>query len=397
MKRVELLERLSLVSPALAPESKTELTTGYSRFKFDGKNVLAFDDVIAMEVPCDILLEGAVEGPFLLDIMTTKSGEIDSFERDGEYLKIICKAAIYDEKGEIKGYKTDDDLFDIVDNEKGFSFSFPSKKGRYKFEIDEEMKSGLLHCLVSASDDTSKPQQMGIFLDIDEDQIIMYSTNNVSLSSYTINIEGGTPNTFILPVPFCRHLIKFLGSFDEETHASLYLKKAENIVEDEEGRVRTRPGGDVVAEIYNKDGVFKGRLFARLGLKLKNYLNYQEVVDDKLEDVIEDDFVKIPPLFEEHLRVAMSYIGKDREASCSFIIKDNELIIGAERVLRGDKRSKGQLSTMRDDIDHRDIDMWTSPRLVHDALKYCDRLIFTEDLIMRGGDNFIYIVASHDK
>lgn len=192
MKRSELLAALRLVAPALAAKP---LVPVFSHLCFDGKMVIAYDDVVALRAPCPLDIQGALLGSLLLSILASSTSEEAVFD-------------IKDSEVTVKLGHTRAKLAVLPSDE--FLFKEPSRKGGVKLPLAEGLLASLrLACRCQETD--GQPTALtGVTIAFGKKKATLYATDSVSVVHATAacGCEKLDGKAVILPIRFCELLLK---------------------------------------------------------------------------------------------------------------------------------------------------------------------------------------------
>jgi DNA polymerase III sliding clamp (beta) subunit (PCNA family) len=198
MLRRDFLDQLELASPALASNDLVPILT---HFGFTGSEVLAYNDQIGMSLPLKTQFKGAVPGGTLIDLLrASKAKEVELAEKSSE---LEIKAASSRFKLPVMG--------------KGqFVFEMPEPSGKVLPVNLGHFADAVEACLMSViSSDLSVPDYLGVTMIADGDALLLFSTNNATLSTSELPLTGKCPfkGRVILPALFCQQVLKLVGSF----------------------------------------------------------------------------------------------------------------------------------------------------------------------------------------
>lgn len=188
LERDVLLAQLRILRPALADKSPVE---GLNQIWFSGDKATAFNDIIAIEVPCESGVEGGVNGGTLLGMLeasAAKEVEIGVNAKDGETLSL--RAA---------GMKAD---FPILPLERAI-FSFPATlpKG---VDIDDALGGALKHVALALS---SAGDNMGVTFVVEGAQLATYATDGTTIAWARVpKPKGYAAKRLVLSPTFCDQL-----------------------------------------------------------------------------------------------------------------------------------------------------------------------------------------------
>jgi DNA polymerase III sliding clamp (beta) subunit (PCNA family) len=193
MDRKELLTTLKTIAPAL---SDLPLIPVLTHFWFTGKSVVAYNDKIAMSMPCETEFKGAVEGKLLIDIINAGS----SSAKEVTFIPIDGGQNLSVKVGNKTVLKTgllspDNFVFDMPKISRG--------KGDYK-----DLVEGIKVCLRSVTDDTSVPDQLGVTLIQDGQDLLLFATNHATLSHCRVKCPLEIKKNVVLSQHFCEELVK---------------------------------------------------------------------------------------------------------------------------------------------------------------------------------------------
>lgn len=196
MKREDLLAVLGLVDPAIAANDLIPILTHYW---FTGKNVMAYNDVVAISAPYETEFKGALRGSLLSGILSKLPGEnVDFLLEDGN---VVIKSG----RSKLKVTPLPED---------SFIFTFPKvKEDKAALVLTEKTRHALMRaidiCLQSLSRRVSEPQRMGITIIPDGDRLSFYSTDSVTLSAAYVSAKGhGFDGHITLSKLFCETALK---------------------------------------------------------------------------------------------------------------------------------------------------------------------------------------------
>lgn len=185
MDRLKLLAILKKVAPALGAEKS--LLPILSHFAFDGKTVTAYNDVVALQTPCDVGFVGCVDGPRLLALLSSSRSKTAEFTESGS--DVVLKL------GRTKATFTRHNL-------KDFPFSAPRHRRTSDVELGEDFLRLLKTASLSASQDIATRTRYGITCSfLGEKGYRIYSTDgrtivaascsdNLDLSGTVIFVPG---------------------------------------------------------------------------------------------------------------------------------------------------------------------------------------------------------------
>ncbi len=192
MKRIDVVDLLDIVSPALA---KSGLIPILSHLCFTGTHAMAYNDQIGISVPFKTEFTGAVPGDVLLNLLhNSKAKDIDFIPSENE---LLIKAA----SSRLKLPLLPDSSF-VFEMPESKTLSLPVKVGDFISAVDE--------CLLSVGNDASVPDQLGVTIIPDGKELAICATNNATLTHSKVALSGkcDLKSPITLSTEFCRQLIK---------------------------------------------------------------------------------------------------------------------------------------------------------------------------------------------
>ncbi len=215
MNRVELLDKLTTIKPALAT---SDLIAELSHFWFFGQFVIAYNDRIGMAMPCKTDFVGALPGTVLLGLLGSSRGDSKgNISLEQEKKELIVQA------GRTKIRLA---MLDIPENL--FLMPKPNPNAKTIGAVDKLMIA-LAGVMRSLSDDTSRADYQGIALIPENGQLTLFATDSQTISAAWVNDAKMTlKKRVILPTPFCEQMLvlyKSLGK-KEKCHLEIHADHA---------------------------------------------------------------------------------------------------------------------------------------------------------------------------
>lgn len=196
VKRTPLLDTLKLVSRAAIEHKFIPVLADVC---FKNKRVTAYNDVFAISTSCDMPYNIGVNAAALIRLLT-------SFTQDTVSLRLS------DDKLFLRTGRTNTTMVCRLAEE--FIFNMPAidKLKSRTLTDDATMRfiRGLKLCMLSVEETTNafRQVQLGVTVHADDTGLVMYGTNNNTLSRYVVS-QRGNPFTVtaVLPADFCRALV----------------------------------------------------------------------------------------------------------------------------------------------------------------------------------------------
>ena len=348
MLRTEFLDKLTIVAPAVAGNNVIPIM---SNFWFTGDFLMAYNDKIAISVPCKTDFEGAIPRQ-IFDLMKNSRAKEVEFTPNEKGDELLVKAAA--SRVSLTMLPPED-----------FIFKMPaSKKNSDLLQVNsKKFLAGIRACLRSTLADSVTPEQMGITLTTKGKLLVMWATNSVTMTRVEIKLTAEPDfDRVILPVQFCQQLLSFASK--EET------------VEIE------------IADDHALVLIDKIKLFGLI-LQTEKPLKFQEVFDRHLPSEVLENEVEIPQKVE--LMLERSSVVADMNAEQMFVT------IGVKKGVMKFHTKSGNIE-VDDSVqlpDHPDVEkLCVEPRLLKEGLGEFDRMLITDGCAALSNESTIYLVAA---
>jgi hypothetical protein len=190
LERPKLLDKLQIVAPALA----TTVVESTQLLCFDGKNVTAYNDHIAIRVKFASEFVGCVNGTLLLALLGSS---------DADHIRI-------DSNGKEMELKTAISRFHLaLKPVESFTFKMPENAGD-EIDVTTELTDAVKLCLLSVGTDANIADQLGITFIAGKAIIDLYATDNKTITHARVIPDTKLENAFydrcIVPKEFCEQL-----------------------------------------------------------------------------------------------------------------------------------------------------------------------------------------------
>lgn len=194
MNRVELVQKLEKVSPAL---SSNDILPILTHFWFTGKEVIGYNGNVAITTPLATEFDACVPGAALLNVMKAAGAKEVTFDLTEKELKI--RAA----KARMSLVVMPPDQFAEMCN-------IPDPPDKVLECSAQLFLAGIETCLRSISGDTSIPDQLGVTIIPGEKGVFLYSTNHKTFSRAYVPFHGPVPfkSRAIFSALFCKQLLQ---------------------------------------------------------------------------------------------------------------------------------------------------------------------------------------------
>lgn len=201
MKRVELLETLDIVKPALADDSMVPM---WQCFMFHADSVICYNNAIGIIAPINVGGEYAVNGKTLLGLLENSAAETVDLKLEGQDLTIRAGRSTF----KLPWYPKED-----------FLFEEPEDKLVRKLPLGLDSLKGMELCLKTASKDATQPALMGVCLSHRKKHVTLYSCNGDALSSYLMPFtmkDTEAAFDYMLPSAFCQAVLRTVSETEAE-------------------------------------------------------------------------------------------------------------------------------------------------------------------------------------
>lgn len=347
IERTALAAKLAIVAPALATK---DLIEDLCQLWFFGDSVVAYNDIIGIDVALRSEFKGGVRGSLLIGLLDKSRAKEITIEVDDND-QVTFKAA---------GAKLSLARF----RPEAAPWRFPDFNEKAAFKVDETFVKAINRALISVGGDSAIPDQLGVTILAEEDGWLnFYSTNDKSLLWIGMKEpKGWDVKRLIVPQSFCEQFVRLC-----------------------------KDGGDLLVtdDSIMAQNAAGTRLYSRL-VDSQRPLDFGRVISGSLpKDYKYKNLIPIPTRLALALdRIAVVMVGKGAEPIDVDIEGDTLRLAG--------KTERAEIKDLlRLEENHPTVRMRIDPVPVRRALEYCDRMLFTERvLIMAGPDGLVYLVSA---
>jgi DNA polymerase III sliding clamp (beta) subunit (PCNA family) len=355
MKREDILSALSAVDPAVAANDLIPVLTHYW---FTGKQVMAFNDVIAISVPYETEFKGAIRSSLLSGILSKLDGsEVTFTVEDGH---VIIKSRRSRMKVPLMSTES-------------FLFEFPKVKTEdatltLTGDKISELAASLDICLQSLSRRVSEPQRLGVTVVPGKKSLGFYATDSVTMSAATIAAKGhGLEHHVTLAKPFCESALKMM----------------------------TRKGVDKVSLFITDDYAMLvtdvGKLHGRL-VDDPNPPKFKDVIKQYMPGDVDNYLVDIPEKLSAALDRAHLVIHKALEPVTKISVGEDK---GKSRIRISAKSEQGEVSESIEIDEHVEVTLKLDlVRFRECDLSKFDKIYFDSDCVVLASGRDMYHLLS---
>lgn len=356
LNRDKLLKIAMQVRPAL---SSQPYIPALSHIRFSGGDATAYNDVSAITVDAGCDLEVCVPGELLIRALQSLNAEkVLVTQKNGSLLLSAGRA------------KLKLPVLEVAD----FPFKVPQgDEDQDPIRLSAEIMEGIQRCLFSVGTDTTQPAQLGVTLDQQNGKAVLYSTDNVTISSYATNskikLPGDVP--IILPTFFCEQMLSLWKAISPEKGV----------------------------ELWQLDGALSAVIGPNAELITKTLvdvepMDFQKVMDKFLGDgAITKSLKDIPTSFDSAMGRALLVLGGEMDKATHITSTDGESLLLSSTAPTG---------TSDDELEfvcRKGTDFYVDPSMVSRGLKGCDRMaLLPKVLVLSALDGaFLHLIAHCSK
>ena len=352
MNRIDLLDKLKLVAPAL---SDNNLVPVLSHFWLLGDRLMAYNDQISISTSLKSDFKGAVPGSTLIDLLSA------SRAKDVELIvgkevpegQLLIKAA----SSRLK--------LPYLPSKATELFTMPKPDPAFVLDVSPEpFLAAIESCLRSVREDTSIPDSLGITIIPQGKFVDMYATNDATISHSQVKLRGDTKfkDRVILSGAFCRQML----SLATEDKAS-------------------------IIEIHDDYSLFKCGdtiLFGRL-VNVEKPLDFASIIDTHFSEDTEKNLITIPTKLQLILdRAVIITESKSERSKTAVSIKDGKALFYS-------KSDKGEVrDSMLVEQHHPDVDITIEPKLMQAGFGHFDKMVLSETCVVMIKDNSLYLISA---
>lgn len=348
MQRTELLDKLLDVSPAL---SDKDLIPVLTHFWMTGKEVMAFNDQIAISVPCKTEFQGAIPGQLFLNLLKNSKAKTVELIPNGKELTVKAASS----KIKLALLPPDDFMFEMPDYE---------QVPILPVDMDDFL-IGVESCLRSVGADTGVPDQLGVTVIPSKDSVALYATNTITISQSIVKCKANkVEGRFILSTLFCNQMLRLAKA----------AKKMKLHIDQN------------YALLTLDNGV---KMYGHL-LHSERPADFESVINDHFKPEMRKHLSPIPSKLKLIIERAMIIASKSvDERATTVTVKDGKM--------RFVSKSAGvaEISDYMDIGDkHPNVSVRLDPKLLKMGYGSFDNILVTENCAVMVKDNSIYMIAA---
>jgi DNA polymerase III sliding clamp (beta) subunit (PCNA family) len=353
INRSEIVGKLERVAPAL---SGNDLIPVFTHFCFTKGVVIAYNDQIGISTPCKLDFDGCISGPTLLGLLNASRADTVSFVASGKNAKeVIVKAA----SSKFKLPMMQDAAFTDL-------FAMPKAQEKIELPVDtKEFMAAIECCMRSVSIDTSVPDQLGVTLQVDGKDLLLFSTDNATLSHGVVTLKSKPVfKRVILSGHFCKQLLALVD-----------LKKPLHLqIDDAEGEA-----------LYSGQNI---TLFGKL-IETTKPVDFLAAVDRHLPVGIEKQYVSIPTKLEMIIdRACIIAAANLQNVRTQIDVKGSEATFSTTSP-RGEVHD-----TLKLEGKHKDVSLDVDPKMLKRGYGSFDKMLITDNAFIMATKTTTYLVGS---
>lgn len=345
--RTEILSKLRQAEPALAAR---DLVPALSCFAFDGKNVTAYNEILAIRVPCPTPgFVGGIPGATLLKFLAAcGSKEVTITKKDQEeVVQVVCGKA----KMDVAWLQPEH-----------FAFERPNEKGAVAVPVDEAFLLAMKKAMVSMGMDALRSWMLGVSVRVSGRKALFFSSNDFSITraEATLPSKVAEQRELILVPSFCELLLSYAS---KDGLKAMAIQNGWLVCTFESGVVLyTREPEDV------------------------DVSKFEEAFN---QNNVEAELLPIPKTLPRCLERAQILLDVKHDWS-SFSVKDGRLKIRTEA-----PNSPARIVDVVALEGHADVELATGPAVVAKVLEHATSIALSDSCVVVEGEGFRSIVAVH--
>jgi DNA polymerase III sliding clamp (beta) subunit (PCNA family) len=358
MNRVELVEKLERVAPAL---SSNDLVPVLSHFWFRNGELLCYNDQIAISTKLNMYFAGAVPGSTLVSLLSvSRAKEVEFFvgqDADNKKLpegQLLIKAA----SSKLK--------LPFLPEENTKIFEMPKPDIKQALPVDmKAFLEAVESCTRSLKEDTSMPDSLGITLAFDKNGLNLYATNDATISYAHVKLKQHVHDDMrvCLSGNFCRQMLA-LAKLGDKSHVEFHSN---------------------YSLFQCGDNVLFGRL-----VDVQRPLDFQSVIESSYPKSLHNKSVAVPSKLQLMLERAVIITESKTERSKTAITVKDGIARFHSASEKGEVRDSVQLEEMQPDVS-----VTIDPRLFKVGYGAYAKMLLTEQcLIMVNGNSSLYLVSA---
>lgn len=359
MNRVDLVERLERVAPAL---SANNLVPVLSHFWFRDNTLLCYNDQIAISTKLSTNFAGAVPGSTLMPLLTvSRAKEVDFFVGEDAVGKKLPEGQLLINAASSKL------KLPFLPEEQTKIFEMPKPNTTKALPVDvRAFLEAIESCMRSLKEDTSMPDSMGITLVFGSQQVDFFATNDSTISYSRIKLkEKVIQERVVLSGNFCRQMLA-LSKIEGRKHIEIY--------------------DDYALFMAADDNILFGRL-----IDVQRPLDFDSVLEQSFPPEVKANLVSIPTKLQLMLERAVIITESKTERSKTAITVKQGIARFFSQSEKGQVADSVQLEEQQPDVSVN-ID----PRLFKAGYGYFSHMVLTDQcLIMSKGSSLYLVSASH--
>jgi DNA polymerase III sliding clamp (beta) subunit (PCNA family) len=324
-----------------------------THYWFTGTHVMGYNGQIALQIPFRTDFRGAVPGK-VLELLQRAS-----FEKDIKVTPQGGNISITDAAGDRIRIK-------LGMLEPNFIFAMPKRKRmRSDPQAIAELIEAIEQCLISVGSDTLNVEHLGITLEPERGQIILYSTDGGTIARASISDRLRLAQRTILPTAFCEQM------------KHLY-------------RERLDDKAQVHFEVGKRHALFiagEATLYTRLlRLRTRRPLNLSGTVAYHLPRAFQQQLVDIPPRLRKALELHSLVCDESRRLM--------SLSVRGETLRLRSQNDGEEIDESMPLPGHPDVAVRVEPRLLRRALGFEQMLVARECVALSKASGGLYLISA---
>lgn len=355
MNRLELIEKLNRVSPALSANNLVPVLT---HFWFKDNSLMCYNDQIAIKTKLASDFSGAVPDTLISLLNVSKAKDVELVIGDDGTGKKLPEGQLLVKAASSK-FK-----LPFLAEESTKIFDMPKSNPEENLPVDmPAFLSAVESCIRSLKEDTSMPDSLGITLLFAGKMLNLYSTNDSTISFASVKLKQETKDLrVVLSGNFCRQMLA-LAKLEGAKHLEI-----------NEGYSLFQSGDNV--------------LFGRL-VEVQRPLDFDSVLESSFPQELRRHLVSVPAKLELILERAVIITESKTERPKTAISIKGGIAKFFSKSEKGEVRDSVQLEEAQ-----QDVDVNIDPRLFKAGYGFFDKMVLTEQCLVMSKGTSLYLVSA---
>jgi DNA polymerase III sliding clamp (beta) subunit (PCNA family) len=346
MRRVDLVECVDLVSPALANH---DIIPILNHIWLTGSSMMAYNDAIAISTRLKTDFECAIQGNTFTSLVKTLRAEEVNLTEEKDNLRLKAGGV---------------NITFPTMPPSSFIFEMP-RPAKDTVGLPEAFFDGIELCLQSAGTDPSKPEQLGVTLVKAEKFVALFGTNDLTFTYVPLTLKDALP-------------IK-----DRVTLSTEFCKQAVKIAKDKTSKIE-------INDEYSLLASGNVTLFGKL-IETDRPIEFHKIINHNVPQDLKKAAITIPTRLKEMVERAIIISDVASEKNYTTItVTDDRLRMETKSQLRGE-----MMDSMKLKEHHPEVTLKIDCRNIKSGIDIYDKMLITNKcMILTNARGAIYMVAA---